>query len=313
MYKIASFFSGTGGIELAFAKYNKYKVIFFNDFDNSSIECLKANFPNTKIYKEKIELLDENNIEDFDILTGGFPCQPFSVAGLRKGFKDDRAKCIKQLLKIIQTKKPKIVLLENVKNILNNELFFEEIIIKLQKIGYFVKYKILNTKNFSLPQNRERLYIVCFLNKKMFDSFNFPDKSLSQNDIKNFFILDDSVENKYFYTHKFKHYEKIKTILNDKDLETFYQWRRVYLRRNKNNICPTLTANMGTGGNNVPLIKYNNKIRKLTPKECFKLQGFNEDYKLPKLADNKLYKLVGNAVSINVVDAIVKKLNEVLF
>ena len=162
--------------------------------------------------------------------------------------------------------------------------------------------KVLNTCEYgNLPQNRERIFIVGFLNKKDYDNFKWPNKITLTKTIDKVVDWDVEVDKKYLYGNEKKCYELLKD--NIKDKNTVYQYRRVYVRTNKGGVCPTLTANMGMGGHNVPLIINNqNKIRKLLPIECLKLQGFPDDFIIPnKLCDSRVYKQAGNAVSVNVV------------
>jgi DNA (cytosine-5)-methyltransferase 1 len=141
----------------------------------------------------------------------------------------------------------------------------------------------------------------------MYKKFNFKFDTKKPLNILE--MLEKDVSTKYYYTKKLKVFEKVsENVVKHVNTNTIYQYRRYYVRENKSNSCPTLTANMGSGGHNVPLIKDDNGIRKLTPKECFNLQGFPRDYKLPKLSDSKLYKLAGNAVSIPVIELIIKKI-----
>ena len=123
-------------------------------------------------------------------------------------------------------------------------------------------------------------------------------------------FLEENINDKYYYSERFKVYEKIKeNVTKNISENVLYQYRRFYVRENMSNCCPTLTANMGSGGHNVPLLKDNKGIRKLTPRECFNLQGFPFNYKLPDISDSSLYKLAGNAVSVPVVDMIGEKLS----
>jgi DNA (cytosine-5)-methyltransferase 1 len=159
----------------------------------------------------------------------------------------------------------------------------------------------------NVPQNRERIYIVGFKDKKYIDKFEFPDKVKLTNKITD--ILEDNVDEKYYYNGK-PLYEKLK---NDvKEFGKVYQWRRQYVRENKKGVSPTLTANMGMGGHNVPIIKDKKGIRKLTPKECSLIQGFPKDFKLPKISDSALYKQFGNSVSVPVLEAVAKKMMEAM-
>lgn len=145
----------------------------------------------------------------------------------------------------------------------------------------------------------------------MYENFNFEFDRVEIDQISNY--LEENVPQKYYYTDKLKVYNEIKKgIVKHINTNTVYQYRRFYVRENKSNCCPTLTANMGCGGHNVPLIKDDYGIRKLTPRECFNLQGFPVDYKLPLISDSKLYKLAGNAVSIPVIRLIVDKIDNII-
>ena len=148
------------------------------------------------------------------------------------------------------------------------------------------------------------------MKKLKFIKFNFNFPKTIPCKISDF--LEKNVENKYYYTNRFQVYNEIQENVTKHISENvLYQYRRYYVRENKSNNCPTLTANMGGGGHNVPLLKDDKGIRKLTPRECFNLQGFPLDYKLPNISDTSLYKLAGNAVSVPVVNLIIKKLNNI--
>jgi DNA (cytosine-5)-methyltransferase 1 len=183
----------------------------------------------------------------------------------------------------------------------------------LEDMGYSVFSEVLNAKNFGVPQNRERIYIVCFKNKEDCDKFTFPDTINEKDKLPLNKFIEKEVNSKYYYTNSSGIWEKIKDEIKIPiSKNVIYQYRRYYVRENKNNVCPTLTANMGTGGHNVPLIKDSKGIRKLTPRECFNLQGFPSDYKLPTMSDAGLYKLAGNAVSYPVVKKIADKIVKIL-
>lgn len=155
----------------------------------------------------------------------------------------------------------------------------------------------------NLPQNRERIYIVGFNNKQTSHNFKFPEKINLK--IKTQDLLEKEVHEKYYYNNK-PLFPRIKDSITRED--TLYQWRRKYIRENKKGVCPTLTANMGTGGHNVPIIKQGKIIRKLTPRECARFQGFPDSYILPEIADSKLYKQIGNSVSIPVIKRIARNM-----
>jgi len=159
----------------------------------------------------------------------------------------------------------------------------------------------------NVPQNRERIYIIGFLDENAFKKFEFPKKISLTKTIHD--CLETEVDKKYFYNDK-PLFERIKKDITKKD--TVYQWRRQYVRENKNGVCPTLTANMGMGGHNVPIMLTDQGIRKLTPRECANFQGFPKNYKLPKIADSALYKQFGNSVVIPVVERIAKNMKKAL-
>jgi DNA (cytosine-5)-methyltransferase 1 len=182
---------------------------------------------------------------------------------------------------------------------------FETIISNLESRGYHVRHKILNTAEITgVPQHRERIYIVCLKSKEAFDNFSLDFEQIPKSTISS--LLQDDVAEKYYYTDKSSTWGLVSEAVKKKD--TVYQYRRVYVRENKSNECPTLTANMGGGGHNVPLILDEKGIRKLTPRECFSFQGFPLDYVLPELSDTNLYKLAGNAVSVPVVTLVAQRL-----
>lgn len=310
--KMIDLFAGTGAFSYAFHSTNKVETVFANDLLESSESIFNLN--NTiKLTRQDLNTIKENEIpHGFSILTGGFPCQPFSIAGSQKGFNDERSNVFWKILSIIKAHSPSIVILENVKNLQShdNEKTFKIIIENLTNHGYYVKYNIINTcKVTHIPQNRERIYIVCFKDKSLFDNFNMDFDKTENCDIID--LLDQNIADKYYYTDKSSIYNELKkNITSHIKNNTIYQYRRYYVRENKNNVCPTLTANMGTGGHNVPIILDDKGIRKLTPRECFNLQGFPKDYKLPLLTDSKLYSLAGNAVSIPVITLIANRIAE---
>jgi DNA (cytosine-5)-methyltransferase 1 len=241
-------------------------------------------------------------------LLGGFPCQAFSIAGNRQGYDDvkDRGNLFFQIAKILEVKQPDGFFLENVKNLVghDNGNTFKTIQKILAHLGYYFQYRVLNTMEYgNVPQNRERIYIVGFKNKEYFNNFYFPRPVKLTKTVRD--ILEDSVDDKYYYNGK-PLYDRIKDDVTDEN--KVYQWRRKYVRDNKKNVCPTLTANMGTGGHNVPIIKDSVGIRKLTPLECVRLQGFPDWYKLPDVSDSALYKQAGNSVSVPVIEAIAKQI-----
>jgi DNA (cytosine-5)-methyltransferase 1 len=311
-YKTLDLFAGVGGIRLGFELTGKFETVFSNDFDKNCKLTYDLNFPESKLFVEDLKNIVPENLPDFDFLLGGFPCQPFSIAGYRQGFDDSKGRgdLFFFIAKIIEVKQPKGFLLENVKNLHShdNGRTLKIILETLSDLGYSTKYKILNgLTHGNLPQNRERVFLVGFKNKVHFENFEFPDEIPLSSSFKEY--LEEFVSGKYYYNDK-PLFSKISNEIVDSN--SIYQWRRKYVRQNKKNVCPTLTANMGMGGHNVPLIIDYRGIRKLTPKECFNLQGFPRDYKLPHVADSILYKQAGNSVNVPVIKRIAESILKIL-
>lgn len=310
---LVDLFCGTGAFSYAFHKTNRVKTIFANDMLDSSEEIFNLNH-DLKLTKQNLIEIKDETIPKSHILTAGFPCQPFSIAGMQKGFDDERSNVFWKILSIIKNNTPEIVILENVKNLQShdNGNTFKIIIENLEKLNYYIKYSILNTcKITGIPQNRERIYIICFKNKNAFDIFNFDFPELENKPITDF--LEKDVPSKYYYNNSSVIYDELKkNITKHISTNTVYQYRRYYVRENKNNVCPTLTANMGGGGHNVPIILDDKGIRKLTPRECFNLQGFPKEYILPNISCSKLYSLAGNAVSVPIIHLLANRLFDIM-
>ncbi|MDH5795949.1 MAG: DNA cytosine methyltransferase [Anaplasmataceae bacterium] len=312
---IGGLFSGVGGVELGF-KNAGFNVLWSNEIDSNAVKTLKSNFSHN-IYHCDIASLNGSKLNDIDILVAGFPCQAFSIAGHRKGFEDSRGNVFFHIIRLLKelNNKPNVIFLENVKNLLSHDKgkTFKTIKSLLESIGYHIKHSILNSKEHgNTPQNRERIYIVAFRDILQYEKFTFPQEITLNKNIHS--ILEKDVNNTFYYTEEKypKYFNMLKN--NMKNKNTIYQLRRIYVRENKNNVCPALTANMGTGGHNVPLVlDQEYKIRKLTPRECFLFQGFPKNFKLPTdMANSHLYKQAGNSVSVKVIERIAKKIKEVL-
>jgi DNA (cytosine-5)-methyltransferase 1 len=309
-FRTLDLFAGIGGIRKGFEKAG-FETVFANDFDEACKQTYDMNFKTSKLVVEDIKKLGLNDLPEFNFLLAGFPCQAFSIAGYRQGFKDEkgRGNLFFEIARIIEDRRPEGFLLENVKNLKGHDegKTFKVIIETLEGLGYKIKHQILNSMEYgNIPQNRERIYIVGFKNEEYAERFEFPEKKNLTLTIAD--LLESNPDKKYYYNGK-PLYQKIKDDIKKEG--RVYQWRRKYVRENKKGVCPTLTANMGTGGHNVPIIKDKKGIRKLTPLECFRIQGFPKSFSLPKtLSDSALYKQAGNSVSVTVVEAIAKKIRE---
>ena len=313
MYSVASFFAGVGGIDLGFELTKQARTIYANEIDLYPIQTFEANFP-IKVDQRDICDVKASEVPNIDIILGGFPCQAFSIAGYRKGFEDEKGRgtLFFEILRIIKAKKPKAILLENVKNLVShdNGNTFRVILEALKDAGYHVRYAVLNAMEYgNIPQNRERIYIVGFRTKKVFEKFTFPEPIPLKKTIHDVIDFINPIDEKYFYIkgkYKGDIYDKLVAAMDDSN--AVYQWRRKYVRKNMSGVVPTLTANQGEGGHNVCLVKTKQGIRKMTPKECFNTQGFPESFVLPDIADGRLYKQAGNSVCVSVVQRIAEQM-----
>lgn len=313
-FSFIDLFAGVGGFHFALKRLGG-SCIFASEID---LNAQKTYFANHGIMPFGDITLAENKAkipQEFDILCAGFPCQAFSIAGLQKGFADTRGTLFFDIEQIINKHRPKVVFLENVKNLVSHDKgkTFAVILESLKnKLNYDVFYQILNTADYAnIPQNRERIFIIAFNKDYNFDvsKFRFPEKINLTKTIHD--ILDKDRQDEKYYYHKSKYHMQLLQEMKNKD--TIYQWRRVYVRENKNGQCPTLTANMGTGGHNVPLILDDFGIRKLTPKECFAFQGYDvKNFVFPNIADSKLYMQAGNSVTVPLIERIAKNILEII-
>ena len=311
--KVAGFFSGVGGIELGFEQVG-FDVIYSNEIDKNAAETFLKN-NNSKLIVDDIYNVKSDDVPDIDVIVGGFPCQAFSIAGYRKGFEDERGEVFFQLARIIKDKMPRVIFIENVKNLVShdNGNTFKVIKETLENYGYYLKTMVLNASEYgNIPQNRERVYIIGFLNKDDFKNFDKIERLELKKSISDIVDFNKKVDEKYYYRkEKNIFYDELEKEITKKN--TLYQWRRKYVRENKSNLCPTLTANMGTGGHNVPLVLTKYGIRKLTPKECFLFQGYPSNFELPEnLAQSHLYKQAGNSVVVPVIKRLAENIKKAI-
>ena len=313
-FKFIDLFAGVGGFHFAFD--GKAECVFASEWDKNARMTYEANWgedlkKNEAIFAGDITAVDYKNIPDFDIMCGGFPCQPFSIAGKQLGFEHaTQGTLFFNLLELIKIKKPRVVFLENVKNLGSHDKgnTFKVILGSLEEAGYKIHHEILNGKTHgNVPQNRERIFIVAFKEDLDFNKFSFPSKIPLTTTLVD--CLEKGQVDKKFYQTNTDSPSVQKMLEGVIKKDTIYQYRRYYMRENKGGVCPTLTANMGTGGHNVPLILDNFGVRKLTPRECFNLQGFPSSFILPeKLGNSALYKQAGNSVVVPVVRRIAEEI-----
>ena len=329
MYKMIDLFAGIGGIRLAFENVfgADSETVFISEIDKYARETYSKNFPNSPPIEGDITEIPAEEIPAFDICFAGFPCQAFSVAGRRAGFEDDyygtcRGTLFLDVVRICDYHKPKIIFCENVKGLVNHDKgrTFKIICNAFEQIGYTVRYKILNSKDFGLAQNRERIYIVCFRKDINAENFNFP----AQSD-ENFFIRDilehAPIPSKYYLSDVY-----LETLRKHKQRHEAAGNGFGYIIRDLNDIAGALVCGgMGREKNLIvdrrehsmePMTKIKGEInkediRKMTPREWARLQGFPDDFNLI-LPDTQLYKQFGNTVSIDVVEAIAQEIRSVL-
>jgi len=346
MEKIKHFctFSGTGPVsfikEFVKEKTNvEIETIGFSDIDNNSLKFHKVNHPNIKAYGD-ITKIDPYKLPDFDLFTGGFPCQSFSIAGKREGFKaKDKGNLFFEIIRIISVKKPKYLLLENVRGLTNHDSgeTLQVVVRELKKLGYGVAYKILNSKNYGTPQNRERIWFACKMGGWDFMEFHFPYSEYLKCNLYDLLESEKEIKNNYDNPDYF--------YLSEKQYKTALAYG--LKKRGKdltNNINKEVAACLTTGGDkrhlhDVNLVVHNlaprtgdpgkggtghlsrddglsycldtsktlfiesNSIkpRVLTPKERFRLMGFKDDsYSVKGISYTGCNNLTGNGWDLNV-------------
>jgi DNA (cytosine-5)-methyltransferase 1 len=394
--KILELFSGYGTATFALKRLGiPHEIVGYSDIDKYANQCFQQNHCGKQL--GDVKLVNPNDLPDFDLLTGGFPCQAFSVAGKGLGELDPRGTLFYEIIRIAEVKKPKYMLLENVKGLTNktHKATFNKILSELDRIGYKVYWKVLNSKDFGIPQSRARVWFVCF-RKDIDKGFEFPEPVELKIFIKD--ILEENVDPKYYLSEKLQ--ERFAKYLEEKQFKTNSQYDtnmsipeigeanriygvngvcpplkhhtlKIYDRKGfdsrtkgfrENDLSPTLSTKMGTGGNNVPMVQdvantikvggrvtkpnfyYEKKqdnfvvsntitqavgrighsseelgyiennmkcgqLRRLTPKECFRLMGFlNDEINLEGLSDTQRYKLAGNGQDVNMVSLIFKEM-----
>lgn len=301
-FKFIDLFAGVGGIRLgleqAFGKDNT-ECVMSSEIDKFAIKTYEANFGKEKMIGD-IKTFDEKSMEDFNMILAGFPCQPFSKAGKEKGFKDERGELFFDIIRIMKEKRPEVVLLENVKGLKNHDegRTFKVIMEELNQLNYHVHYKILNSKNFGLPQNRERIFIVCFRDEV---DFTFPEKYTAP--VKLSSILEKFPDPKYTISDKLWEGTKRRKEENLKKGKGFgYR-----LFSGDTTAASTITARYGKDGSEILIEQKGKNPRKLTPEEAKRYQGFPSDFKLV-CSDTQNYKQFGNSVSVPVIKSICEQI-----
>lgn len=329
MYRSIDLFAGIGGIRKGFdnAFGEKIKTVFVSEWDKYAQMTYKLNYNDEFDIAGDITQIDEKEIPEFDICLAGFPCQAFSLAGKRMGFDDDykglcRGTLFLDVVRICEYHKPKVIFCENVKGLIMHDKGRTFKIIKksFEQIGYTVYDQVLNSKDFGVPQNRERVYIVAFRNDIDSSDFKFPKPTNSNTCIRDI-MEEHEVSVKYYLStvyietlkrHKARHQSKGNGFGYEiRDLDGVAgaivcggmgRERNLIIDKRLTNFTPVthIKGEVNRDG-----------IRKMTPREWARLQGFPDDFKL-ELADTHLYKQFGNSVTVNVIEEIAKEIRKVL-
>ncbi len=303
MATAVSLFAGIGGIDLAF-KQAGFDVIWANELDKFACMTYRNNFTNV-LAERDVKSVNATDVPKADVLFGGFPCQSFSIMGYQRGFNDERGNLFFEIVRIAEKMQPRVILLENVKNLIyhDNGRTFITIYNTLAELGYFVKYSILGASTHgNIPQERDRTFIAAFSDFDMINRFEFPGEiplTIGIEDILNRSFKEDDF---FYYQPGNKYYDTLNRKILDKT--GIYRIDDSGIATNKYTLSPTLKANMGTYHDRVPLIRDDFGIRKLTPYECLALQGFPRDFKFKGIPLEAAYKQCGNTVCVPVVKRI---------
>lgn len=300
---VISLFAGIGGLDSGFIQ-NGFDVIWANDFDKYAVQTYKANYKNPIILGDLNQIKLES-IPNADVIIGGFPCQPFSMMGEMKGFEDTRGTLFFRIVEIIKNQisrgnKPKALVLENVRNLKlhDNGNTFKVIKKTLEDLGYTVYDKILNSADYGIPQTRNRTFIVCFSNNKT--QFNYPEKKVLDLTLQD--LLEHDVADKYYLSDKI-----LPTILSNGT--GGYKGKSEIDLKIARPLCATMAKMHRACQDNY--VTQNGKVRRLTPRECARLQGFSDDFVIP-VSDTQAYKQFGNAVTVNVSNAVASTVKNAL-
>lgn len=305
--RVCSLFAGVGGIDIAFEQAG-FTTVWANEFDKDACKTFRKNFSDIPLVERDIRNVDVNTIPDFDVLVGGFPCQPFSIVGRQKGFQDDRGNLFFEICRVIDAKRPQALFLENVANLVqhDNGNTFKVIRQQIEARGYVFKYIVANACDYGFPQVRNRTYIVCFKDPEIAEAFQFPEKSPLK--LRTWDIIDRTVpvDDHWYIEPDSARYKEIAPAIKDERL--IYRLSDMGILTGRNGVVFTLMAGMGNWPDREPMIKDVRGIRRLTPYECFMLQGFPRKFDLSVTPEKSAYRQAGNSVCVPVVKQIADKI-----
>ncbi|MDQ6961542.1 MAG: DNA cytosine methyltransferase [Mariprofundaceae bacterium] len=304
-YKVIDLFAGIGGIRLGFEKafQDKVEFVFSSELDKYAQKTYAANYD--EVPHGDITKIHAADIPAHDIILAGFPCQAFSVAGLKKGFEDTRGTLFFEIVRIAKYHKPKILFLENVKGFKNHDKGNTFRVVKetLADLGYKVYAQVLNAKDFGVPQNRERIYIIAFLDHSV--DFKFPIKQ--GEGVKLGHILDSNVDEKYTISDKlWAGHQRRKAEHKVKGNGFGYSMFNA-----ESDYTSTMSARYYKDGSEILIAQEGKNPRKLSPREAARLQGFPDDFKLT-VSDTQAYKQFGNSVAVPVIEQLANNILQCL-
>lgn len=301
-FTVASMFAGIGGIDLAFEQAG-FKTIWANEIDKYACRTYRLNFGCEYLIEGDIQKISPDTIPSFDVLVAGFPCQAFSSVGLLKGFEDPRGNLFFETARVIAAKRPSVVFLENVANLIKHDSgrTFKMIYNTMTELGYFVTYKIMNASDYGIPQQRNRIYIVASTKENLVKNFTFPQKRPLTKDA--FECFDKEEQPASYYMDKHKKWDEMMAYMDDR--HRIYRFTDWGLSRGRDGICPTLLAAMGSPYERIPFFYDAFSVRKITQREAARLQGFPETFVFPiERTPKQVYKQIGNSVCVPIVKEI---------
>lgn len=324
MLEMIDLFAGIGGIRIAFEE-NGVRCIKSSEIDKYACDTYEMNFSERPL--GDITKIEAKDLPNFDIIAGGFPCQPFSIGGLRKGFNDARGTLFFEVARIIEEKKPKAIFLENVAGIVshNQGCTIKRIEEILKELGYNFQWRVMNALDYGTPQNRNRWYCIAFR-----EDLNIGFQGQDEGNYKEYYMFPEKCELNVTLEEIVKPIKSAEYGVSEiakKNINTYLEGFKQSSRYNSDKvllaneirasrcnyrcdgISPCLTAKMGTGGNNVPV--YVDEMRKLTEKECLQIMGFPNWYKIQKNTMHS-YKQIGNSVVVTVISSLAKEMVRVL-
>ena len=310
--KVCSLFSGIGGIDIGFVQAG-FEIAWANEFDRDAARTYRHNFGNEHLVEKDIRKVDVATIPNFDVLVAGFPCQPFSILGKQRGFEDSRGMLFYEIERVVKSKRPQVIFLENVANLIEHDdgKTFLTVYNTLVPYGYSFRYRVMDAIDYgNVPQHRTRIFIVAFLDNDKCERFEFPEKLKRTTKLNDIINRSEKHDKSYYYTEANEYFEDLNKVAKDK--QALYRIFENGVSAKPYYVCPTLVASMGAFMHRVPVVRDDYGIRMITPYECLALQGFPKDFRFPKIPMASAYKQCGNSVVVPVIRRIAENILKVL-